>query len=626
MKYKLPKSRLFAIVVIASIILSVLLELFVFDFKYFTTSKEEKGRYEVGFDNITYNDMERDGEKLKITGDDPYFEIQGDRKILDLKLELVRDTNNFTVTPIVNGITGKTYEANNILKSSSYISVNEMSNNVKFKIDVDKDAGVININKISVDNTFAFNWVRFNFMLSVGLILGYLIIYRDIAREKLHVTFIILALGIGINMSIMTPPYRTFDEKEHFVKAYEVANLELGYVFHPNIEWVGNVGEFLASNGGTVYQSYKERLDFVNTYSRNDYVNVARFPTTASTYLFVAYIPSAIGIAIGKILSLPFILTFYLGRLTSLITFSLIGFYSIKNIKIAKRLLFMILLLPTVLYSAGAYSSDGATISFAILSIVIFINMLADKEKNIDIKKVGLFVFCVAVLTMSKVPYAPFCLLILAVPNNRFKNRALAIYNKLGVLGATGVFAAITFWYANSKNLEQWVVPGISSSEQTKYIIHNVFTYAWVVFNSFSNMLFSYLSGAFGQLAYAYEFKSMYVVCMCVALAVVAIIDNENDVLQLTGKDKIFIALSVILSWGLTVTALYLTFNTVGSSKIEGVQGRYLQPILIPVLLLLKNNIVISNFSKKKLNYILNISFISVLIYTGIQLLRVYNM
>jgi len=650
MRSKVQKKNLFKGIVITSIVvIGILLEIFVFNFKYFTLSQEEKGVQKVDLDTILYNDIDRDGENLKITGDNPYFEIQGDKNISYLKIKLVEKSNKFNLITVKDGIEIKTYDSNSGYKDYSYLDVNEKSDNVIFKVRFDKvkedtedtkvlvdieeieaakvakDVENIGIDEIFIDNTFTFNWIRLILIVSIALVVAFFVLYRDIAKEKLHITFIVIALGIGINISIMTPPYRTYDEREHFVKAYEIANLDLGLGFHPNVEWVDNMDNFFAANGGKVFQSYKERVAFTQRFSNNNYVNVKRYGTTASTYLFLAYIPSALGIAIGKILSLPFIMTFYLGRIMSLITFSLIGFFAIKHIKIAKRLLFMILLLPSVIYTAGSYSADGVTLGFSVLCITMFINMLANTEKSIKLKELGYFVLCVAILTISKVSYAPFCLLILAVPNSRFQKKSTAIYSKLSFLGITGMFAGGTLLYASLKNLEQWSMPNVSVSGQINYIIGNLFTYIDTIISSFFSNVFMYLSGTFGQLAYSYEFKPMYVICMCVALVVVAIIDNESDVLQLNGKDKLMIALLVIFSWGLIVTALYLTFTPVGSNYIDGLQGRYIIPLLVPMLLLLKNNKVISNFSKRELNYIISISFLCILLFACLKLIQFYN-
>ena len=65
-------------------------------------------------------------------------------------------------------------------------------------------------------------------------------------------------------------------------------------------------------------------------------------------------------------------------------------------------------------------------------------------------------------------------------------------------------------------------------------------------------------------------------------------------------KDKIIMAISFLMVWGMTSLALYLTFTQVGALHVAGYQTRYILPILPLVLFSIANNKVITNKTENR--------------------------
>ncbi|MEG0811472.1 MAG: DUF2142 domain-containing protein, partial [Eubacterium sp.] len=227
--------------------------------------------------------------------------------------------------------------------------------------------------------------------------------------------FLIIAIFMGINIVFLLPTYFSYDEREHFVKAYQISSLDIGIENGKIINWPDNIEKFLTP-GESNYENYDEKIEYFKEYSSNKIEKTGYYKTTASTYLMTAYIPAAIGIAVARLLQLPFIGIFYFGRIFALLAYVGIIFYVIKHIKIAKRFIFIIGLLPGLLYLSSAYSADPMTLAFSLAMISIFINMIAAEDFTVTGKNVFSFILCCGIMITCKPTYAPLALIIFGVP------------------------------------------------------------------------------------------------------------------------------------------------------------------------------------------------------------------
>lgn len=619
-------SRRMRIAILALVVLAIgiFLEVVVFNFNHFKIARSERGLYNVSVDNISLNGLKRDSNGLYVTGKEAYFEVPVNRYAAKVRLNFKQGSQSFKVyTKDINGNISMTYTSNSDIKGFLNIDINENIKNIKFYVEADSSKQSIGLQSVDINNKFYFNIIRFLLTIVIIYILLAIVIFKKYLQKNLHVSFIAISLALGTMFIICVPQYYSYDESAHFLRSYETASFDFNFSKTKQSKWISNIDAFTGYSGhGGLYNSYVDRIDSVVPFFNNDYTNEKHINSPEDTYLFVPYIPQSIGIFVGKTLRLPFILTFYLGRFFSLLVFSLLGGLIIKRIKIAKRLVFIILLFPCVILTAGAYSVDPMSQIFAIAAVAIFVNMLCEKENSIGYRQIAQFVACVAVTTMCKVPYAPLILLILAVPTNKFcKNKKRDKYLiKIIPLVIIGLVAIATFLYGESKNINQWGVPGVNVKGQVSFIIRNLPQYAYIIVKFISSSTLGLFQGAISSLAYCGGIDSVWFMIILITLFVVAIVDAEDDVLILGKTEKKIMVISIILSWGLVLTALYLTFTPVAKNTIDGVQGRYITPLLLPLLLLFKNNKISSKFNKEKLNYAIIVMTTIILIISAIYI------
>ena len=106
----------------------------------------------------------------------------------------------------------------------------------------------------------------------------------------------------------------------------------------------------------------------------------------------------------------------------------------------------------------------------------------------------------------------------------------------------------------------------------------------------------SYVIGSPSLLHYAYlgEYKTYNLQILMAALIIFTALtdtygERDGEMLQLKSNQKIFLGLVVLGAAAMTWVALYVAFTPVGLTQINGVQGRYYFPLLVPFFLLFRS-------------------------------------
>lgn len=614
---------------IAIVVISVLTEVLFFNLDYLTLPAEEKGIHEVEIDELILKDMRLQGDSLVVTGEDPSFQFAEDMEILDLKITPDDSSLPFSMIAVEGRpyiYPPKRYDYHPDFKDALYLEVHETAPEMVFQIQEPEASGIVSIIDMTVDNSFSMNPLRLILVFFTLSLFSYFVRFREFASGNLHVTFLLVSIGIGIIVAFSTPLNFSFDEKEHFVKAYQVSSFDLGLSKQKPIPWIDSIDEFLTYDGYTsAFNTHKEKIDYLEEFSESDYEEIRYIHSTASTYLPTAYVPAALGILLGKVLDLPFYLVFYFGRIFGVMGYSLILSLTIKHARMAKRLIFALGLLPALLYAVSSYSADSITVSFSLAAVAMYLHMIGAKERSLDYKPLALFAACCAIVVMSKPPYAPICLLIMAVPANRFKSGISPVLAKLGAIGSTGIFSVGAMFYSLSHGLNQWVVPGVNSKEQVLFILQNIPQYILILWKFVSTEFSEFFLAPIGNLAYAGWMSSIVVYTLLIYIFILAVTDNVNDEVSLRGWDRTWLLAAIVLSWALVLTSLYLGFTPVGSLTIEGVQGRYFTPLLLPLLLLLRGRSIKNGLKEESFNYFISIFSTSFALMMAIKIFMLYN-
>lgn len=603
------------IAVTVIIIFSVLLELFAFNFQYWKLSDTERGNHPIEVNELLLRDLSFENGQFIVTGNNPSFQIPGNRHIAYLTVHQGDGTESFQLSIVSSDgqqrQSGKKYDVDRNYKSVSVLYVSAAADEVYFVPHLHEGVFSFSLESLSVNNVFVFNKFRVFGLASFLLSLFFILYFRKTVAKKLHVSFLVIVILIGTNIAILTPTYYSYDEREHFVRAYEVSCFDLEIGAPKEIQWVDNIDSFFRFTGfsNQPHNTILEKNNYFHEFSSTDYSKSAYYNSTAISYPFVPYLVSGFGIFSARILGLPFIYTFFAGRLFSLFGYAIIGALCIKHVSIAKRSMFMVGLLPTFLFVSSAYSADTFTLAFSFAAVTVFLNMLAAKSHSLSYKQPLLFTVYIAIVIMCKVTYAPLCLLIFCIPKERFQKNTQSKFFKLGALSFCGIIALLTYLFANIKDINQWQQPGVDVSGQISFILHHIPTYIEIMWNCFTSDITNYFNEITITFAYCPKLSNIWMPVLIVALFTITIIDHESDVLSLKKKDKGIIFLAITASWALVMTALYITFTSVANNGIIGIQGRYLMPLLLPCLLLFKNKSVVYQRNADRLNYGLAIGF-----------------
>ena len=563
---------------------------------------EQRTRFDVAFTQLELRDLQlREDGWFDITGDAPAFRIAADVFVSKLQIATNGETQPMHVTLSTDD---KVYDVDSRVKGVSILRVNEAAGDVWFGVSMDKGETSFTIDSIKVDNTLTINWLRVFFLCSMSVVVWFFLFFYGTAVKKLHVSFLVIALAIGINLAIATPVWYGLDEHAHYVRAYQFANFNLGFDYEEKLYWIYEMEDFFYQTGtnNSKYHTYDEFKAFLQSYDTDIYGMQKYYLTTAATYPFVPYFFAGLGILAAKLLGMSFVYTFYAGRIFNVLGYALICFLAIRTAKIGKRLLFLMSLLPYALFSAGVYTADTLTVSFAILAIALFGNMLAAEDGSLDYKLPVVFALGCAAMAMCKLPYAPLCMLILTVPLKRFRSTKHAVQNFVLVFGVVGVISVAMLLFGADKGIIQWYQPGMSIVGQVKYILTHPFHYAKIILDHVLMNWKDYLFGSTWKMGYCGDVSTKWALLTTAVLAVVAAVDYRPENAALTALPRLACVAAIGCSWVLVMTALYVSYNVVGAESIAGVQGRYFYPLLIPMLLLLINKKLGMNMKGEVLN------------------------
>ena len=183
---------------------------------------------------------------------------------------------------------------------------------------------------------------------------------------------------------------------------------------------------------------------------------------------------------------------------------------------------------------------------------------------------------------LCKIVYLPLCLLPLLIPKKLYKStKAYYIYN--GILIGTAAILNLLWLKYTSKYLIAF--PQSSSSEQLKYILSNPIAYLITVISTIEMYLINWILQVVGRDLGLFRIQTSILIVIPAIYIVVKLRVGEKvkKDYEFNNINKIFIVAIVLLITALTLTSLYIQWTPLKLNYIEGVQGRYFIPLIIPL-------------------------------------------
>lgn len=400
------------------------------------------------------------------------------------------------------------------------------------------------------------------------------------AGENTSLFLAVLLFVLGAVFSFATPPFQAPDENTHFLRGYQMAQGQWGFdenhqfpddvnLMYKHFPAAHNNG-YPAKIGNTFANRFEEYFDALKKGEKAENAGIIIFQV-------IPYIPLRAGIAARRAAGFGALGAFYAGRLANVLFFSVCAYFALKIRGRFKILMFSLMATPLMAFMYGSCNSDG--VLFALM-FLMFGCILAE---NFDLRKLLVFALCLAVLTTCKRTYIVFILLPLAVDREKwqvnFKDKKMGRVAALAL--CTACLLAVYFGmsayvaaFSNYGEIER-TMEHTDAAAQLLFIIRNPLRYASVFFDTLlNNSFFLFSMGLLGWI----DVNLPLVNYTAPLLLIFCAFEQAGKIKKEDRKKIAFFLACSLLTYGVVMTGLYLSWTPVTLPQIIGLQMRYFYP------------------------------------------------
>ena len=512
-------------------------------------------------------------------------------------------------------------------------------------------------------------------ILSVAALLLILVsgIYLNITKFSIVKIYPFVMLIFGLGYMYVFPAMSAPDEIAHFISAYKISNKMLGkqatvkdghVIIRAQDLWIEDVdGEYTFDKSkseeekvlipeegshGKIISSKLEETSYKVFYGKGDsrsnniYISFSgqNYEKAQSLHAPVNTIPSvyflpATGITVARIMGLNSIYLVLFGRMANLILFILFGTLGIYFLPKFKEFIFLVSLLPTTIELAASYSYDAVMIS-SMIFFVSYVFFLAHEKKEFDIKDLVIVSLIAGLVLPCKMVYFPMLLMLFSIPLYKFKFRGKVdgkIKKENIAFFLTSAVVVLLSWVFAMYIVNRSTVVGYSTSNTSSlewageesytigYLLHNKLKAVKLFYNTLLLQLEYYHKTMFGAyLGHADDVVGIpYIGFLVLNIGMIFSVFGEAKEKQLLVKERVLTGISIFFVIFLVLLSMLIAWTPISSEFIEGVSGRYFIPVLLPLLMICRNNkIAIKDETKR------NIIFLFILI-NAISLLKIFS-
>ena len=498
-------------------------------------------------------------------------------------------------------------------------------------------------------------------------------IYLNITKFSIVKIYPFVMLILGLGYMYVFPAMSAPDEIAHFISAYKISNKMLGkqatvkdghVIIRAQDLWIEDVdGEYTFDKSkseeekvlipeegshGKIISSKLEETSYKVFYGKGDsrnnntYISFSgqNYEKAQSLHAPVNTIPSvyflpATGITVARIMGLNSIYLVLFGRMANLILFILFGTLGIYFLPKFKEFIFLVSLLPTTIELAASYSYDAVMIS-SMIFFVSYVFFLAHEKKEFDIKDLVIVSLIAGLVLPCKMVYFPMLLMLFSIPLYKFKFRGKVdgkIKKENIAFFLASAVVVLLSWVFAMYLVNRSTVVGYSTSNTSSlewageesytigYLLHNKLKAVKLFYNTLLLQLEYYHKTMFGAyLGHADDVVGIpYIGFLLLNIGMIFSVFGEAKEKQLLVKERVLTGISIFFVIFLVLLSMLIAWTPISSEFIEGVSGRYFIPVLLPLLMICRNNkIAIKDETKR------NIIFLFILI-NAISLLKIFS-
>ena len=512
-------------------------------------------------------------------------------------------------------------------------------------------------------------------ILSVAALLLLLLsgIYLNFTKFSIVKIYPVVMLIFGLGYMYVFPAMSAPDEIAHFISAYKISNKMLGkqatvkdghVIIRAQDLWIEDVdGEYTfdkskseeekvlipeeGSHGKIISSKLEETsykvfyaegnirgADNYISFSGQNYEKAQSLHAPVNTIPSVYFLP-ATGITVARIMGLNSIYLVLFGRTANLILFILLGTLGIYFLPRFKEFIFLVSLLPTTIELAASYSYDAVMIS-SMIFFVSYVFYLAHEKKDFDIKDLVIVSLIAGLVLPCKMVYFPMLLMLFSIPLYKFKFRGKVdgkIKKENIAFFLASAVVVLLSWVFAMYLVNRSTVVGYSTSNTSSlewageesytigYLLHNKLKAVKLFYNTLLLQLEYYHKTMFGAyLGHADDVVGIpYIGFLVLNIGMIFSVFGEAKEKQLLVKERVLTGISIFFVIFLVLLSMLIAWTPISSEFIEGVSGRYFIPVLLPLLMICRNNkIAIKDETKR------NIIFLFILI-NAISLLKIFS-
>ena len=432
-----------------------------------------------------------------------------------------------------------------------------------------------------------------------------------VKKCKVETTVLVSLLFLGLIYNFLLLPYMAPDERTHIDMTYRYSNDLLGIPYTGNevtlAKRVDDTKIELVENPAlsNYYIVFNELLQGV----QDDSLVITN--TTANTYapIFV-YLPAVLGMTLARLLGFGSIAMLMLARWCNLAFFAVCVWWCMKKLPFGKMALAVIALFPMTIQQCNSFSYDAVITSILFLFSTYIICMTYE-DKPIKISDAAIVSVLSGLLVYGKSGvYLPVCLAALLIPTKKFG----CLWKKLAAAGSLMGIAMLSYINRNSGTVTQVMATtaetsavgatagnAVSMGYTVGFFLQNPWKLIQMLCNTVADKSEFYLESIVGQKMGWVEIEISRVIFVgFLVLFMISMLKVRGEKQYVTSGQKWWISIVCLLSAGMILMGMLLTWTPYGHVSIEGVQGRYFTPLLLLLSLAGRNNIVLLNDNKDR--------------------------
>ena len=426
-------------------------------------------------------------------------------------------------------------------------------------------------------------------------------------------------LVLGCMYLVVLPPLSAPDEIAHFSTAYGISNQmmgmdatdEYGFVlirkedeFLQNVELVNDDEERISLGRTLTHYTWHKIADRITPVTilegQKEMISSVNGMNHSTP---VSYLVPAIGITTARLLGVNCILLAFLGRFFNLLFYAAFVYGAVKVLPFGKTVLFGVSILPMALHLAASFSYDTFLMGMCFF-FGSYCMHLAYAKPQVTWKDILLLALLAAAFGPCKMVYAVMMGFAFLIPVKKFGGWKQWIISAASVLAAFGAamilvnMATITNYAVSTDTYVEWAG---ETTYSLIWIKHHFQDFLRVMYDSLVHLGDEWTLQLFGSMlgnldpVLSVPFAVIAAMAACLVLLG---LKHAGEALYMKPWQKVWICLIAFGCLLGLMGAMLIAWTPLSSPVVEGVQGRYLLPVIPFVFMCLKSDKVVRTAGK----------------------------